>query len=642
MMHLKLCTPTHHRATDQSFGPVTVALMATEKQSEASEATRPTGVKEFVFDDDGHYYVDLSKDPMRSMIEEDELEGDPSSDQLSNSTTGDSSSDSDDDHQATDQSLGSVTVALMATETKSDASEATKPTVANEFVFDDDGHYDVGMIEEDDQFVVLMQSMIEEDEPEGGSPSVQPSGSTEYKASPYNVEVGKDTMRAQLDKARKPTCATAMQASNVADYYMTKYLSKAQEALGPVPRLFIRTSFNNLGESRWSVHRMLQLAGRPTHRCLECLSRRTTMKRFHDETLVSILQKMRQSGGCILTREEKKALRNTDVSKKTAEEQRRRLANTELWYQAAPTWATVAMAQVIRSRLSAVKAGATLYVIPAKDFVLNRPQNARLTDEYLAECISSVPNMNTTGRLPSIALLHIGMIVRLTNTVESPEAVTDSTGEIVGIDEAHDEPTDPASRHTSDRPAIRILEKMPVVTVKLHEVDTEYLPPLACEVHAATGAMRECPQCDFRAGCIAVEAQQARRSFPVEVQDPMTDSTYTIQAQRVQLPLTIKTASTIHTLQGTTAEPGIIFHWKFPRFFSAELRWLATYVALSRPPSLKQLISVDLPDDIEALIQGGPPEGILSRFDDMFKEKELDTHEKALELMRQLGWNMEA
>ena len=619
MMHLKLCTPTHHRATDQSFGPVTVALMATEKQSEASEATRPTGIKEFVFDDDGHYYVDLSKDPMRSMIEEDELEGDPSSDQLSNSTTGDSSSDSDDDHQATDQSLGSVTIALMATETKSDASEATKPTVANEFVFDDDGHYDVGMIEEDDQFVVLMQSMIEEDEPEGGSPSVQLSGSTEYKASPYNVEVGKDTMRAQLDKARKPTCATAMQASNVADYYMTKYLSKAQEALGPVPRLFIRTSFNNLGESR-----------------------RTTMKRFHDETLVSILQKMRQSGGCILTREEKKALRNTDVSKKTAEEQRRRLANTELWYQAAPTWATVAMAQVIRSRLSAVKAGATLYVIPAKDFVLNRPQNAQLTDEYLAECISSVPNMNTTGRLPSIALLHIGMIVRLTNTVESPEAVTDSTGEIVGIDEAHDEPTDPASRHTSDRPAIRILEKMPVVTVKLHEVDTEYLPPLACEVHAATGAMRECPQCDFRAGCIAVEAQQARRSFPVEVQDPMTDSTYTIQAQRVQLPLTIKTASTIHTLQGTTAEPGIIFHWKFPRFFSAELRWLATYVALSRPPSLKQLISVDLPDDIEALIQGGPPEGILSRFDDMFKEKELDTHEKALELMRQLGWNMEA
>ena len=89
---------------------------------------------------------------------------------------------------------------------------------------------------------------------------------------------------------------------------------------------------------------------------------------------------------------------------------------------------------------------------------------------------------------------------------------------------------------------------------------------------------------------------------------------------------------TIHTLQGTTAEPGIIFHWKFPRFFSAELRWLATYAALSRPPSLKQFMSEP--------IQGRPPEGILSRFDDMFREKKLDTHEKALEIMQQLGWDM--
>ena len=52
------------------------------------------------------------------------------------------------------------------------------------------------------------------------------------------------------------------------------------------------------------------------------------------------------------------------------------------------------------------------------------------------------------------------------------------------------------------------------------------------------------------------------------------------------------------------------------------------------------MISIDLPDDIEELIQGGPPEGILSRFDDMFREKELDTHEKALEIMQQLGWDM--
>ena len=47
--------------------------------------------------------------------------------------------------------------------------------------------------------------------------------------------------------------------------------------------------------------------------------------------------------------------------------------------------------------------------------------------------------MNNTGRLPSIGMVHLGMTIRLTNTVEAPEAVTDSTGEVVGIDLDPDE-----------------------------------------------------------------------------------------------------------------------------------------------------------------------------------------------------------
>ena len=37
------------------------------------------------------------------------------------------------------------------------------------------------------------------------------------------------------------------------------------------------------------------------------------------------------------------------------------------------------------------------------------------------------------------------------------------------------------------------------------------------------------------------------------------------------------------------------------------------------------------------IIEGGPPEGILSRFNDMFKEKEEATHIRAAEVMRELG-----
>jgi hypothetical protein len=292
------------------------------------------------------------------------------------------------------------------------------------------------------------------------------------------------------------------------------------------------------------------------------------------------------------------------------------------------------MAQVIRSRLSAIEHNATLYFIPAKDYLLNRPFNPRLTDSFLAEQIAGVPNMNNTGRLPSIAMLHIGMEMRLTNTVETPEAVTDSTGVVIGIDLDPDEP-----RETHHTTGIRILQKIPIVIVKLDNVKTEFLPPVPCPLHATEGAQRECPCCDFRAGCIAVESQLSRGSFVVEVEDAASSARYDLKVQRRQLPMTIKKASTLYTLQGVTATPGLIFHWKFPRFFSAELRWLATYVALSRSESLAQLISVGIPADLRDIIEGGPPEGIISKFDELFSEIEVSTHLRAAEVMQELGWS---
>ena len=135
--------------------------------------------------------------------------------------------------------------------------------------------------------------------------------------------------------------------------------------------------------------------------------------------------------------------------------------------------------------------------------------------------------------------------------------------------------------------------------------------------------------------------QLSRGTFKVEVPDPGSDRVYELRVQRRQMPMAIKTASTLHTLQCVTAEPGLIFHWQFPRFFSEELGWLATYVALSRPPSFKQLISVGIPDSLRDIIEGGPPEGILSRFASMFNEVEQETRLRASELLARLKWTEE-
>ncbi len=125
------------------------------------------------------------------------------------------------------------------------------------------------------------------------------------------------------------------------------------------------------------------LAGVSIFKQKDYVYRLNAMKRFADAAQLSILTKTRCSGGCKLTQQEWKAVRHTDISAASATEQRRRREGTELWYQAAPAWATVSMAQVIRSRLSAVKAAATLFIVPATDHVLIRPLNPRLTDAWL-------------------------------------------------------------------------------------------------------------------------------------------------------------------------------------------------------------------------------------------------------------------
>ena len=54
---------------------------------------------------------------------------------------------------------------------------------------------------------------------------------------------------------------------------------------------------------------------------------------------------------------------------------------------------------------------------------------------------------------------------------------------------------------------------------------------------------------------------------------------------------------------------------------------------------IRDRISVGLPDELKNIIEGGPSEGILSRFNDMFKEEEDATHIRAAEVMRELGWD---
>ena len=47
-----------------------------------------------------------------------------------------------------------------------------------------------------------------------------------------------------------------------------------------------------------------------------------------------------------------------------------------------------------------------------------------------------------------------------------------------------------------------------------------------------------------------------------------------VRVKRQQVPLTIATASTLYTLQGTTTEPGLIYYFNTPRRLSKVMKWI--------------------------------------------------------------------
>ena len=130
-------------------------------------------------------------------------------------------------------------------------------------------------------------------------------------------------------------------------------------------------------------------------------------------------------------------------------------------------------------------------------------------------------------------------------------------------------------------------------------------------------------------GIIAVDKHLCQ-PFVVDLELPES-RILKVRARREQVPLTIVTASTLYTLQGTTAEPGLIYYFRTPRRLSMVMKWIACYMALSRVRSLSELRSIGMTSSIRELIDNGPPpKGFLPRFLKIFGDKISRTHEARL------------
>ena len=309
---------------------------------------------------------------------------------------------------------------------------------------------------------------------------------------------------------------------------------------------------------------------------------KSTMRFRGDPVLTRILAKMRTPGddrsNLRLTDEEWRILQNTDVEHGAS------LDGTETWYMSAFSWAYVCMAQWNRAIEAAKTANETLFLYAAKDYISNVDNRDVLA---VRDLLLKIPNMNTTGRLPAVLLVCKTMRVRCTVTVCRCQAPVDTPGVVQHI-ELH--PADRLRWQQDEVDSVFVLHHAPTILVKIDDSDKD------------TG---------LGPGVIAVDKHLCE---PFSTDLELTDAwcsrarVLKVRARREQVPLSIVTASTLYTLQGTTAEPGLIYYFRTPRRLSNVLKWIACYMALSRVRSLSELRSIGLTSSIRELIDLGPPE----------------------------------
>ena len=320
---------------------------------------------------------------------------------------------------------------------------------------------------------------------------------------------------------------------------------------------------------------------------------------------------MRVPGGKTLTEQQWQALTNTEIRAEQPDV-------PATWYHSCYCWSVISMASFMLARQSAREACQTLFYVQAVDqakAIVPETNTAQFYEDLLR-----IPSIQKTKRLPPVVLFHYGMRVRLTTTIQQPFGVQDVEGIVVGFDP---DPADsstkarfhsPATSHTADL-ACSLMPK--AIYVQLDDCGLQLLPPAPCPEHSQR--VPTCHHCTNAARPGVMAIRPMTYTFK-HFYSPAEKAKYVMVA-RTQIPLMPAAALSLYSMQGTTADPGLVAYWFFPQRCTETIRWLIVYVMLSRPRSLATLKSVNLTRQIRNIIEKGPPEDLVANFDKLFREK---------------------
>ena len=359
-----------------------------------------------------------------------------------------------------------------------------------------------------------------------------------------------------------------------------------------------------------------------------------TAMRFTDETLIQILEAMRTPGGKKLSGAQWQALLDTERKVDQFASASAERPDESHYYHVCYCWSVITMAAFMLARVSAQKSGQTLFYAQAVDQPLSLIAQAT-TDEFYEELLR-IPSLSSTKRLPACFLWHFGMRVKFSTTLQQPFAVQDVEGVVVGFepdDKDHDTQVALNSSVCKGEFICRFQPK--AIYVKIDDCEHHFLPPAPCSEHRLTGHDPSCLNCisAVRPGVFAVKP--LKRTFKY-FYDPKNKTQY-VNVQRSQFPLMPALAMPLYSMQGTTADPGMVAYWFFPQRCSATVKWLIVYVMLSRPRSLATISSVGLTLKVRAIIEDGPPAELVATFKKLFDVKIAQTKAQAVQAAKRYG-----
>ena len=216
--------------------------------------------------------------------------------------------------------------------------------------------------------------------------------------------------------------------------------------------------------------------------------------------------------------------------------------------------------------------------------------------------------------------------MRFATTLQQPFAVQDVDCTVVGFDPDDLDKAAQAEVDAQRSSGEHVCSYMPkAIYVKIDECECHFLPPAPCLLHRLTGHDASCVT-SVQPGIFEVKPLTRTFKYYYDAKEP---SKY-IKVQRKQFPLMPASAMSLYSMQGTTADPGMVAYWCFPQRCSDAIKWLIVYVMLSRPRSLASLQSVGLTEQVRDIIERGPPEELVANFHKLFDGKIKDTKAEAV------------